>query len=270
MTAASPTLDAVLDHYERLAADPAADPRLRRAPLTTVGAQQLAGFLLSLAEIPESGNALAKGVCLRASMNLDTTFGRHLLLPHPVSAPGAHAGRGARAVGCRCAPQRRSPQADLSPLRVISTHCSCRSRAPPVRTDGLWRHTCFEAFIGHAGAATTGNTTFRRRAPGRPITSPRYREGMAPLLKGARTRASLRNTGGESIELAVSLDLSWLTTACRCGDCVSVWRRSSKTKRGCCHTGRSNIPRRNPISIMPTALWSSSTDRVLASVKGRT
>jgi cytochrome c peroxidase len=46
------TLDAVLDHYERLATDPTADARLRRAPLTTVELQQLQAFLLSLAENP--------------------------------------------------------------------------------------------------------------------------------------------------------------------------------------------------------------------------
>jgi cytochrome c peroxidase len=44
------TLDVVLDHYERLATDPKADSRLRRAPLTTVELQQLQAFLLSLAE----------------------------------------------------------------------------------------------------------------------------------------------------------------------------------------------------------------------------
>jgi cytochrome c peroxidase len=46
------TLDAVLDHYERLATDPKADARLRRAPLTTVELQQLQAFVLSLAENP--------------------------------------------------------------------------------------------------------------------------------------------------------------------------------------------------------------------------
>lgn len=46
------TLEAVLDHYERLATDPTADARLRRAPLTTVELQQLQVFLLSLAENP--------------------------------------------------------------------------------------------------------------------------------------------------------------------------------------------------------------------------
>jgi cytochrome c peroxidase len=42
------TVGAVLDHYEKLAADPAADPRLRRAQLTTDERRELADFLVSL------------------------------------------------------------------------------------------------------------------------------------------------------------------------------------------------------------------------------
>jgi cytochrome c peroxidase len=44
------TLAQVLDHYERLAADPAADPRLRRAPLTTGERADLERFLESLTD----------------------------------------------------------------------------------------------------------------------------------------------------------------------------------------------------------------------------
>ena len=44
------TLGAVLDHYERLATDLAADPRLRRAPLTTEERAELESFLLALAD----------------------------------------------------------------------------------------------------------------------------------------------------------------------------------------------------------------------------
>ena len=46
------TLDAVLEHYETLAADPRADVRLRRAPLTTEERGLLRGFLDSLTEQP--------------------------------------------------------------------------------------------------------------------------------------------------------------------------------------------------------------------------
>jgi len=42
------TLDAVLDHYEKLAVDPGADARLRREQLTTGERRELGEFLLSL------------------------------------------------------------------------------------------------------------------------------------------------------------------------------------------------------------------------------
>jgi cytochrome c peroxidase len=44
------TLAAVLDHYEELAADPAADARLRRGPLTTEDRADLLAFLESLTD----------------------------------------------------------------------------------------------------------------------------------------------------------------------------------------------------------------------------
>ena len=91
------TLDAVLDHYERLAVDPAADARLRRAPLTTVERAAACGSSCcpSRDKSEVTRRASRTGVCLRASMNLDTTFGRHLLLPHPVSRARRRAGPGA-------------------------------------------------------------------------------------------------------------------------------------------------------------------------------
>jgi cytochrome c peroxidase len=46
----SATLDDVLDRYERLAAGPAADPRLRRPALTTDERRSLRDFLRSLDE----------------------------------------------------------------------------------------------------------------------------------------------------------------------------------------------------------------------------
>jgi len=45
------SLDAVLDHYEKLASDPAADQRLRRGPLTTEERASLRSFLESLNDL---------------------------------------------------------------------------------------------------------------------------------------------------------------------------------------------------------------------------
>ena len=60
------TLDAVLDQYEQLAADPAADPRLRRAPLTTEERADLRRFLIPERARAEPANGAQSGVCLRA------------------------------------------------------------------------------------------------------------------------------------------------------------------------------------------------------------
>src|SRR4051812_17339013 len=80
-------------------------------------------------------------------MNPDTTLGRHILRPHPVGVPGAlqdlvhelsvsvvRAGNEQLKLTYRLT-------GDLDALKLPDPH-------PALRTDGLWRHTCFEAFIG--------------------------------------------------------------------------------------------------------------------------
>ena len=79
-----------------------------------------------------------------------------------------------------------------------------------MRTDGLWRHSCFEAFIGHTGASDYWEYNFSPSGAWAAYHFSGYREGMAPLLKGAPPDIAC-NTGGETVEVAVTLDLSWLT-----------------------------------------------------------
>jgi hypothetical protein len=81
-----------------------------------------------------------------------------------------------------------------------------------VRTDGLWRHTCFEAFIGHRGAREYWEYNFSPSGAWAAYQFTGYREGMAPLLKGVPPDITC-HTGGETVEVAVKLDLSWLTKA---------------------------------------------------------
>ena len=144
-------------------------------------------------------------------MNLDTTFGRHLLLPHPIWEPGAQADLVhdlSVAIARLSADRLRLTYrlcGDLEALKLPEP----RSAA---RTDGLWRHTCCEAFIGHSGAGNYWEYNFSPSGAWGAYQFSGYREGMAPLLKGAPPEI-VRNTGGETLELAVSLDLSWLTTA---------------------------------------------------------
>ncbi|HEV7608272.1 MAG TPA: DOMON-like domain-containing protein [Steroidobacteraceae bacterium] len=141
-------------------------------------------------------------------MHLDSTFGRHLLLPHPVSEPGAlqdlvH--ELSVAVARTSADQLRLTyrlSGDLAALQLPEPRS-------PLRADGLWRHSCFEAFIGHAGAPDYWEYNFSPSGAWAAYHFSAYREGMAPQLKGVPPGIS-SNIGSETVELAVSLDLSWL------------------------------------------------------------
>ncbi len=80
---------------------------------------------------------------------------------------------------------------------------------PPARTDGLWRHSCFEAFIGHGGARDYWEYNFSPSGAWAAYHFTGYREGMAPLLKGAPPVIS-GHIGTDTIEHVVSIDLAWL------------------------------------------------------------
>ena len=142
-------------------------------------------------------------------MNLDSTFGRHLLLPHPVSERGASPDL---VQELSVAVARSSTDhlkltyrlsADLAALKLPEPR-------PAARTDGLWRHSCFEAFIGRCGASDYWEFNFSPSGAWAAYHFSGYREGMAPLLKGAAP-AIVVNTGSETVELAATIDLSWLT-----------------------------------------------------------
>src|SRR5690349_3558371 len=138
---------------------------------------------------------------------MSTDFGRHRLLPHPVSEPGALQGLVedlsvdvTRLNGKLVLLYRLS--ADLEALRLPEPH-------PAVRTDGLWRHTCFEAFIGHAGATEYWEFNFSPSGAWAAYHFSAYREGMEPLMKGAPPQLRL-HTGEDQVQLEVTVDLSWL------------------------------------------------------------
>jgi hypothetical protein len=133
---------------------------------------------------------------------------RHHLLPHPVSERGAIQGL-VQELEVRVAHQPGQwlkldfrLTGELYALQLPQPR-------PPVRTDGLWRHTCFEAFIGHAGASEYWEFNFSPSGAWAAYYFSAYREGMAPLMKGAPP--VLRSHAGEEIlELEATLDLSWM------------------------------------------------------------
>jgi hypothetical protein len=141
-------------------------------------------------------------------MTLDSTFGRHLLLPHPVSAPGAlqdliqELSVAVSMVGAAQIRLAYRLTGDLAALRLPEPR-------PPVRADGLWCHSCFEAFIGHGGAGDYWEYNFSPSGAWAAYHFSAYREGMAPLLRGVPP-AITGHIGSETVELTALIDLSWL------------------------------------------------------------
>ena len=97
---------------------------------------------------------------------------------------------------------RYSLLADPSKLRIPAPSPA------PARVDGLWRHTCFEAFIGR-DPGDYGEYNFSPSGDWAAYRFSGYREGMTPLASGAAPVVT-PPTGGEGITLQTDLDLAWL------------------------------------------------------------
>jgi hypothetical protein len=136
-------------------------------------------------------------------MHSDSATARYPLLAHPASAPGAV--RELSVAVTRPALPRLELEfllsADLEQLKFPEPR-------DPVRADGLWRHTCFEAFIGHGAGSDYWEFNFSPSGAWAAYRFTRYREGMAPHLSGAPPLITRRE--GETFKLHVVLDLSWL------------------------------------------------------------
>lgn len=141
-------------------------------------------------------------------MNFDATYGRHLLLPHPVSEQG-----GSQDVVQELSVKVARDSAEQLKLTYRLTGELGALKFPEpraaVRADGLWRHSCFEAFLGHAGAADYWEYNFSPSGAWAAYHFTAYREGMAPLMKGAPPGITT-TLGSDTLEVAVSIDLSWL------------------------------------------------------------
>ena len=81
--------------------------------------------------------------------------------------------------------------------------------APPVRTDGLWRHTCFEAFIAPAGSSEYWEYNFSPSGAWAAYHFTACRTGMTPLAQGAAPHIAV-DAGAAQFTLAATLDLDWL------------------------------------------------------------
>ena len=154
---------------------------------------------------------------------------------------------------------RRSPAAATTGSRARCSALLVPAPAPPVRTDGLWRHTCFEAFIAPAGSSEYWEYNFSPSGAWAAYHFTAYRTGMTPLDAGRRA-GHRRRSGRGAVHAHRTLDLGWLARPHGWPGCVLAWRPSSKTARRGCHTGRSSMRRRSPIFIVPTVLWLRSRD----------
>ena len=148
-------------------------------------------------------------------MNPDTSVARHFLLAHPGAQPGA-----AHDLVHDLSVKVTRPAQDQLALnyRLVGDLTLLRLAEPrlPVRSDGLWRHSCFEAFIGHAGAGDYWEYNFSPSGAWAAYHFTGYREGMAPLMKGTAPQIT-QKIGSESCEVFATLDLSWLARSAGAG-----------------------------------------------------
>lgn len=79
---------------------------------------------------------------------------------------------------------------------------------PPRRMDGLWQHTCFEAFIGHEGEPAYCEFNFAPSGEWAAYTFRRYRDGMSLALTGD-PRIVVRKSG-DRLELDALIKLGCL------------------------------------------------------------
>jgi hypothetical protein len=144
---------------------------------------------------------------LRSNMTADSTGGALDLKPHPSTAAGP-----VKELGVSVS--RPTPSQLALDYRLVGDLTLLRlpEPRPPVRSDGLWRHTCFEAFIGHMPASHYWEYNFSPSSAWAAYHFTAYREGMAPLMKGAPPVTSSR-IGRDVFEFSVLLDLAWLARA---------------------------------------------------------
>ena len=81
--------------------------------------------------------------------------------------------------------------------------------AAPLRTDGLWRHTCFEAFIAAPDSPGYWEFNFSPSSAWAAYHFTGYRAGMQPVAEMAAPAITVQSDAAEYI-VAVTLDIGWL------------------------------------------------------------
>lgn len=125
---------------------------------------------------------------------------RHALIPHPETGCDAVTGLTVEVV--------RDDPAMLSLRFVLSgdlERLAIPSAAASLRTDGLWKHTCFEAFVGGPDGAYA-EFNIAPSTAWAAYAFDGYRQGMRPLNIAAPEIAMTRSA--DQLEVAVVLPLS--------------------------------------------------------------
>lgn len=113
------------------------------------------------------------------------------LLPHPAT-PCALVERldaGVERIGGGVLEFRYVVRGDIDRLRLAAAE-------PPRRSDGLWRHTCFEAFVAATGSRAYCELNFAPSSAWAAYAFEAYREGMRDAVLAAPPRISIARRGG--------------------------------------------------------------------------
>lgn len=128
------------------------------------------------------------------------------LLAHPDSAAGPVRGIDAWAARTREGFLQLTWRldADLSLLHIPPV---LTTAGKPARADGLWRHTCFEAFVSAAHSSAYRELNFSPTGEWAAYGFTAYRAGMAPLDLPAPPAARWHRTPAElTLEVVLSID----------------------------------------------------------------
>jgi hypothetical protein len=133
--------------------------------------------------------------------------GRHALVPHPASQSGP-----VRSLTVDV--ERPSPAELTLEFHLEGEIAALRIPEPrvPVRADGLWRHTCFELFIGQSDGPGYWEYNFSPSGAWAAYHFTGYREGMATLTKGAPPNMTLA-VSTDLLIAKVHIDTFWLLRA---------------------------------------------------------
>jgi hypothetical protein len=128
---------------------------------------------------------------------------RHSLSPHPATRQSA--------VGELVVDLSRQEDRLLLSYRLAADVSALLvpAPAPPVRADGLWRHTCFEAFIAPAESSEYWEYNLSPSGAWAAYHFTACRTGMTPLQQGAAPAIAVE-AGASQFTLAATLDLGWL------------------------------------------------------------